>query len=417
MRIAQVAPLFESVPPRLYGGTERVVSNLTEELVRQGHDVTLFASGDSLTSARLVAGCPRALWQEPGCRDTLPHHVRLVELVAREADRFDLIHFHLDYVHFPAVSRLPCPTVTTLHGRLYPPDEEGILGSYAHVPLVSISDDQRRPIPRANWQATVHHGLPLDVHTFRERPGSYLAFLGRVSPEKGLDKAVEIARLAGMPLRVAAKIYPEERPYYEGVIEPLFRASPWVEFVGEVGGATKDAFLGGAFAVLFPIEWAEPFGLVMIESMACGTPVVAFRRGSVPEVMIDRVTGFVVDDVGIARSPGRSAAGGRRSDRRLCRKGFRRAFRGGADGLARLPGRLSPTRRRRSIPVRRRPATALRRVRSPSDRVHHHGGLLGPVGRPAPAIARGLTCRIPWPRTRRADRRRVTRTTYWLLHA
>jgi glycosyltransferase involved in cell wall biosynthesis len=319
MRIAQVAPLFESVPPRLYGGTERVVSYLTEELDRQGHEVTLFASGDSETSARLVAGCPRALWQEPGCRDTLPHHVRLVELVAREADRFDVIHFHLDYVHFPAVSRLPCPTVTTLHGRLYPPDEEALFEAYPQVPLVSISDEQRRPLPRANWQATVYHGMPLDVHTFREGPGSYLAFLGRVSPEKGLDKAVEIAWLAGMPLRVAAKIYPEERPYYEREIEPLLRASPWVEFVGEVGGAAKNAFLGNAYAVLFPIDWAEPFGLVMIEAMACGTPIVAFRRGSVPEVMVDGVTGFVVDSVEEAVPAVRRVAG-------LSRLGCRRAF-------------------------------------------------------------------------------------------
>ncbi len=381
MRIAQVAPLFESVPPRLYGGTERVVSNLTEELVRQGHEVTLFASGDSETSARLVAGCPRALWQEPGCRDTLPHHVRLVELVAREADRFDLIHFHLDYVHFPVVSRLPCPTVTTLHGRLYPPDEEGILSTYAHVPMVSISDDQRRPIPRANWQATVYHGLPLDVHTLRERPGSYLAFLGRVSPEKGLDKAVEIARLAGMPLRVAAKIYPEERPYYEGVIEPLFRASPWVEFVGEVGGATKDAFLGGAFAVLFPIEWAEPFGLVMIESMACGTPVVAFRRGSVPEVMIDRVTGFVVDDVKGAVAAVGAVAG---LDRRLCRKAFVERF-----GVARMArGYLDVYRRLAGGEAYPSPASCDRAAGcDPVGPIHHHGGLLGPVGA-APAIAR-----------------------------
>jgi glycosyltransferase involved in cell wall biosynthesis len=323
MRIAQVAPLFESVPPRLYGGTERVVSYLTEELVRQGHEVTLFASGDSETSARLVAGSPRALWQEPGCRDTLPHHVRLVELVAREADRFDLIHFHLDYVHFPVVSRLPCPTVTTPHGRLHPPDEEALFAAHPGVALVSISDDQRRPIPHANWQATVYHGIPLDLHTFREGPGSYLAFLGRVSPEKGLDKAVEIARRAGLPLRVAAKIYPEERPYFERVIEPLFRASPWVEFVGEVGGASKDAFLGGASALLFPIEWAEPFGLVMIEAMACGTPVVAFRRGSVPEVMVDGVTGFVVDGLEEAVSAVGRVAG---LSRLSCRTAFEERF-------------------------------------------------------------------------------------------
>jgi glycosyltransferase involved in cell wall biosynthesis len=188
MRIAQVAPLFESVPPKLYGGTERVVSYLTEELVRQGHEVTLFASGDSESSARLVAGCPRALWREPGCRDTLPHHVRLVELVAREADRFDVIHFHLDYVHFPAVGRLPCPTVTTLHGLLYPPDEEALFDAYPRVPLVSISDAHRRPILRANWQATVYHGMPLGDHTFREGPGSYLAFLGACPPRRGWTK-------------------------------------------------------------------------------------------------------------------------------------------------------------------------------------------------------------------------------------
>jgi glycosyltransferase involved in cell wall biosynthesis len=319
MRIAQVAPLFESVPPRLYGGTERVVSHLTEELVRQGHEVTLFASGDSQTSARLVPGCPRALWATPECRETLPHHVRLVEQVAVEAHRFDLIHFHLDYVHFPVVGRLPCPTVTTLHGRLHPPDQEALFETFSGVPLVSISDDQRRPIPGALWQATVHHGMPLDVHTFREGPGSYLAFLGRISKEKGLDKAIEIAGRAGMPLRVAAKIYPEDRSYYEDEIGPLLRASPWVEFVGEVGGAAKDALLGNAQALLFPIDWAEPFGLVMIEAMACGTPIIAFRRGSVPEVMVEGVTGFVVDDVpeaveAIARVPALS--------RRACRRVF-----------------------------------------------------------------------------------------------
>jgi glycosyltransferase involved in cell wall biosynthesis len=380
MRIAQVAPLFESVPPRMYGGTERVVSYLTEELVRQGHEVTLFASGDSETSARLVAGCPRALWQEPGCRDTLPHHVRLVELVAREADRFDVIHFHLDYVHFPAVGRLPCPTVTTLHGRLYPPDEEALFDAYSRVPLVSISDDQRRPIPRANWQATVHHGMPLDAHTFREGPGSYLAFLGRVSPEKGLDRAVEIARLAGMPLRVAAKIYPEERPYYERAIEPLFRASPWVEFVGEVGGASKDAFLGGAFALLFPIEWAEPFGLVMIESLACGTPVVAFRRGSVPQVMTDGVTGFVVDDVPGAVEAVRATAG---LDRRACRRAFVERF-----GVARMTRGYQAVYRRLVIGEACPSLGAWDRAigRGPADPIHHQGGLLGPVGA-APARA------------------------------
>jgi glycosyltransferase involved in cell wall biosynthesis len=373
MRIAQVAPLFESVPPRLYGGTERVVSYLTEELVRQGHEVTLFASGDSETAARLVAGCPRALWQEPSCRDTLPHHARLVGLVAREAHRFDVVHFHLDYVHFPAVGHLPCPTVTTLHGRLHPPDEEALFDAFPHVPLVSISDAQRRPIPHADWQATVYHGMPLDTHTFRERPGSYLAFLGRVSPEKGLDKAVEIARRAGMPLRVAAKIYPEERPYYERAIEPLLRASPWVEFVGEVGGASKDAFLGGAFALLFPIAWEEPFGLVMIEAMACGTPVVAFRRGSVPEVMVDGLTGFVVDDVEEAASAvGRVAGLGRAG----CRRAFEERF-----GAARMADDYLAVYRRLAAWGARPPSED----RRPSDGrapepIHHGHGLLGPIG-------------------------------------
>ena len=341
----------------------------------------MFASGDSLTSARLVAGSARALWQDPGCRDTLPHHVRLVELVAREAHRFDVIHFHLDYVHFPAVRRLPCPTVTTLHGRPYPPDEAALFDTYPEVPLVSISDAQRRPIPRANWQATVYHGMPEDIHTFRERPGSYLAFLGRVSPEKGLENAVEIARLAGMPLRVAAKIYPEEQPYYDRVIEPLFRASPWVEFVGEVGGASKDAFLGDAFAVLFPIQWEEPFGLVMIESMACGTPVVAFRRGSVPEVMTDGLTGFVVDDVPAAVEAVRALAA---LDRRACRRAFVDRF-----GVARMASdylavyrRLAVREECPSMPPYERSTS-----RAASHPIHHEPGLLGPVAA-APLCAR-----------------------------
>jgi glycosyltransferase involved in cell wall biosynthesis len=376
MRIAQVAPLFESVPPNLYGGTERVISYLTEELVGQGHEVTLFASGDSRTSARLVAGCPRALWRESGCRDTLPHHVRLVELVARDSGRFDVVHFHLDYVHFPAVNRLSCPTVTTLHGRLYPPDDAQLFEAYPQVPLVSISDAQRQPNPLANWRKTVYHGMPLDVQTFHEGPGSYLAFLGRVSPEKGLDRAVEIARLAGISLRVAAKIYPEERPYYERVIEPLLQSSPWVEFVGEVGGASKDAFLGGARALLFPIEWPEPFGLVMIESMACGTPVVAFRRGSVPEVMTDGLTGFVVDDVVGAVEAVRAAAA---LDRRACRRAFEERFavaRMANDYLAvyrdLIGGETQPS-----------PPACGRgdgRATCYPEPIHHPYGLLGPIG-------------------------------------
>jgi glycosyltransferase involved in cell wall biosynthesis len=298
MRIAQVAPLYESVPPQLYGGTERVVSYLTEELVAEGHEVTLFASGDSTTAAKLVPSCPRALWRDPSCRDPLPHHVRLMELVFADVSRFDVIHFHTDFLHFPLLRRHPCPSVTTLHGRLDASDLSPLFSEYMDVPLVSISDDQRRAVRWANWQATVHHGLPTGLHSFREEKGQYLAFLGRLSPEKRVDRAIEIARRAGMPLKIAAKIYPEEREYYRMIVEPLLQQSrSFVEFIGEVGGSAKDEFLGNAHALLFPIEWPEPFGLVMIEAMACGTPVVAFRCGSVPEVMKDGVSGFVVSDV------------------------------------------------------------------------------------------------------------------------
>jgi glycosyltransferase involved in cell wall biosynthesis len=319
MRIAQVAPLYESVPPKLYGGTERVVSYLTEELVRLGHEVTLFASGDSETKAKLVAACPRALWHDESCRETLPHHVRLLELVFQDASCFDVIHFHCDYLHFPLLRHHPCPSVTTLHGRLHVPDLKPLFEEYAEVPLVSISDNQRRPIPWANWQATVYHGLPRDLHTFQGWPGDYLAFLGRISPEKRLDRAVAIARQAGRKLKVAAKIYPEERDYFKQTIEPLLHESrSWVEFIGEVGGREKDTFLGDAYALLFPIDWPEPFGLVMIEAIACGTPVIAWRNGSVPEVIEDGRTGFVVESVAEAvRAVGRVASLSRHACRRV----------------------------------------------------------------------------------------------------
>jgi glycosyltransferase involved in cell wall biosynthesis len=286
------------VPPKLYGGTERVVSYLTEELVRQGHDVTLFASGDSQTAARLVAACPRALWHDEGCRETLPHHIREMEQVFQDVARFDVIHFHCDYLHFPLVKRHRCRSVTTLHGRVHLADVLPIFAEYPEVLLVSISDDQRRPIPWANWRATVHHGLPRDLYTFRSGQGDYLAFLGRISPEKGLDRAIAIAQQAGVRLRVAAKIVPEELDYYRRTIEPLLRQSgSSVEFIGEVGGKQKDEFLGNARALLFPIDWPEPFGLVMIEAMACGTPVIAWRNGAVPEVIHDGVTGFIVESI------------------------------------------------------------------------------------------------------------------------
>ena len=324
MRIAQVAPLYESVPPRLYGGTERVVSYLTEELVRLGHEVTLFASGDSTTTAKLVAACPRALWHDADCRETLPHHLLLMELVFAQVSRFDVIHFHCDYVHLPLLRRCPCASVTTLHGRLRVPDLRPLFAAYPEVPLVSISDDQRRPLPDANWQGTVYHGLPRGLHTYRGRPGEYLAFLGRMSPEKGVDRAIEIARRARMRLKIAAKIYMEERAYFEETIEPLLRESrPWVEFIGEVGGREKDEFLGNAYALLFPIDWPEPFGLVMIEAMACGTPVIGWRNGAVPEVITDGVTGFVVDSIEQAVQAVEHVAS---LSRRTCRQVFEERF-------------------------------------------------------------------------------------------
>src|ERR1700733_15129674 len=298
MRIAQVAPLFESVPPSLYGGSERVVSWLTEELVGLGHEVTLFASGDSRTSANLVPVCQTALWRDKECRETLPHHVRMMELVFKNVSSFDVIHFHCDYVHFPLVRRYPCATVTTLHGFLHDHDLRGLLEEYVDVPLVSISNSQRAATPAANWQGTVYHGLPESLHTFRPQPGEYFAFLGRISPEKGVERAIEIARRTGIPLKIAAKIYEEDRHYFNTVIQPILRANASiVEFLGEVGGVAKDEFLGRAIALLFPIDWPEPFGLVMIEAMACGTPVIAWRRGSVPEIMQDGKTGFIVDSL------------------------------------------------------------------------------------------------------------------------
>jgi glycosyltransferase involved in cell wall biosynthesis len=324
MRIAQVAPLFESVPPRLYGGTERVVSYLTEELVRQGHDVTLFASGDSLTGARLVAGCERALWRDPECRETLPHHVRLMDLVFREAHRFDIIHFHCDYIHFPWLRYHRTPSVTTLHGMVRRHDLLPLFQAYPEVPLVSISGDQRAPIPWANWQGTVYHGLPRALHTFRANPGEYLLFIGRISPEKRLDRAIEIARRSGRKLKVAAKIYDDDRAYYQSAIEPLLRESQsFVEFVGEVGGRDKDELIGHAHALLFPIDWPEPFGLVMIEALACGTPVIAWRNGSVPEVIEEGRTGFIVDNLDDAVKAVRNAAGLSRGE---CRASFEERF-------------------------------------------------------------------------------------------
>ncbi len=331
MKIAQVAPLCESVPPQQYGGTERVVSYLTEELVRLGHEVTLFASGDSITGAELVAPCPAALRLDGSCRDPMAHHVRLLEMVFQHVHRFDLVHFHTDYLHFPLSRRHSFAHLTTLHGRLDIPDLRPLYREFDDMPLVSISDAQRHPLPDAGWLATVPHGLPEDLFTFRPEPGRYLLFLGRISPEKRPDRAIEIARRSGLHLKIAAKVDRADRVYYEEEIRPLLReAGSAVEFVGEVGGADKDRLLGEALALLFPIDWPEPFGLVMIEAMACGTPVIAFRNGSVPEVMEDGVTGFVVESVDEAvRAVGR--VGGLSRDR--CRGVFRERF--GAARMAR----------------------------------------------------------------------------------
>jgi glycosyltransferase involved in cell wall biosynthesis len=318
MKIAQIAPLCERIPPRLYGGTERVVSHLTEELVRQGHQVTLFASGDSQTAAELVPCCETALRLAPSAGDPLPYHVMMVEEVRRRANEFDVLHFHVDFLHFPLIRPFLERTVTTLHGRLDLPELVPFYKVFGDIPLVSISDDQRRPMPPVNWRGTVHHGLPPDLLPFRpDAAGGYLAFLGRISPEKRPDWAIEIAVRAGLPLKIAAKIDKVDQRYWNEVIAPLVAAHPCVEYVGEIVEGEKADFLGGARALLFPIDWPEPFGLVMIEAMACGTPVIAFRRGSVPEVIEHGVSGFIVESVeeavdAVTRLDALSRAGARR---------------------------------------------------------------------------------------------------------
>jgi glycosyltransferase involved in cell wall biosynthesis len=296
LKIAQIAPLYESVPPMTYGGTERVVSYLTEELVAQGQDVTLFASGDSQTSAKLVPGSPRSLRLSGNSIDHLAHHIAMLDDVMRMAPEFDVIHFHIDYMHFPLSRYCSLPSLTTLHGRLDLPDLLPVYKKFPDAPLVSISLSQRKPMPRVNWVGNISHGLPMDLLTFQPRTGDYLAFLGRISPEKRVDRAIEIARRAGMPLKIAAKIDKADREYYESTIKPLMR-DPNVEFIGEIGEHEKSEFLGNAYAYLFPIDWPEPFGLTMIEAMACGTPTIAFNCGSVKEVMQEGLTGFIVEDM------------------------------------------------------------------------------------------------------------------------
>ena len=322
MRIAQVAPLVESVPPQLYGGTERVVAWLTDELVRQGHQVTLFAAGDSKTSARLISSWPAALRFSGSGQDDLAPQLLMLEEVARRSHEFDIIHFHLGHLHFPLARRLEAAHVTTIHGRLDIPELPPLFDVFSDIPVVSISSAQRTPLPGAGWVGTVHHGMPTDLLRFHPAPGSYLAFLGRISPEKRVDRAIAIAVACGQRLRIAAKVDRADRTYFEREIRPLLD-HPLVECVGEIDEAHKLEFLGDASALLFPIDWPEPFGLVVIEALACGVPVVAFRGGSTPELIEHGVTGFVVDTLDEAIAATRAVPS---LDRGRCRAVFERRF-------------------------------------------------------------------------------------------
>jgi glycosyltransferase involved in cell wall biosynthesis len=322
MRIAQIAPLVESVPPKHYGGTERIIAYLTEELVRCGHKVTLFASGDSVTTADLVPVCRRSFRQNKRATDYLSREVLLMDHVMERAGEFDVIHFHTGCLHYLICRQLPVPHVTTLHGRLDTPELVRLYERFRHMPMISISNSQRAPWPCANWQATIYHGMPHNLFRFHPDPGSYLAFLGRASPEKRADRAIKIAKRLEMPLRIAAKVDPADRRYFKRQIEPLLN-DPHIEWLGEICDKDKDEFLGNAYALLFPIDWPEPFGLVMIEAMACGTPVIAYAGGSVAEVIDEGVTGFVVNDIDHAVE-----AVGRVRDlsRARCREVFEKRF-------------------------------------------------------------------------------------------
>ncbi len=296
MRIAQVAPLTEAVPPKFYGGTERVVHWLTEELVALGHEVTLFASGDSQTSAKLEPFWPRALRLDGAVRDANALHMAMLEHVRRRTDEFDFLHFHLDYYPFSLFSRQSTPFVTTRHGRHDLPEHQPVFDTFSDAPVISISNAQRRPLPQAHWVRTVHHGLPEKLLAPQPAKPSYFAFLGRIAPEKRVDRAIHVAEHCGIPLKIAAKVDRTDRDYYDEQIKPLLDRAPNVEFIGEIGDKEKGAFLSGAIALLVPIDWPEPFGLVMIEAMACGCPVIAYNRGSVPEIIEDGLTGFIVED-------------------------------------------------------------------------------------------------------------------------
>ena len=322
MRIAQVSPLWESVPPKLYGGTERIVSYLTEELVRQGHEVTLFASGDSVTQAKLEAPCQQALRLNTGIFNREAPLIHMMEQAFCAADQFDIIHSHLDFLAFSLSRRCRVPVVTTLHGRLDLPELVPVFREFAEMPLVSISDSQRRPLPWCNWANTVYHGLPKDLYKFTAEPGKYLAFLGRVSPEKCPDQAIELAKRVGLPLKMAAKVDPADRAYFERVVEPLLD-HPLVEFVGEITDSQKSEFIGNAIGLVCPYDWPEPFGLVLIESLACGTPVLAYRRGSIPELIDHGATGFISENLDEMVGQVEKLV---TLDRRHCREVFDRRF-------------------------------------------------------------------------------------------
>jgi glycosyltransferase involved in cell wall biosynthesis len=324
MRIAEIAPLYESVPPRHYGGTERVVSYLTEELVKQGHQVTLFASGDSVTRASLVAPCERSLRTLAGCIDPMAHYMIMLDEVLSRSAEFDILHFHIDHLHFPFTKNVGLPSVTTLHGRLDIPDLQPLYRHFRQMPVVSISRAQRTPIPFANWVGNVYHGLPRDLQPLRipTNDDPYVAFLGRLSPEKRPDRAIRIAMKAGLKLRIAAKIDAVDRAYFNAEIKVLLEL-PNIEYLGEIDETQKSEFLGNATAFLFPIDWPEPFGVAMIEAMSCGTPVIAFRCGSVPEVIDEGISGFIVNSEEQAVEAIHKC---RDFDRKKCRAVFERRF-------------------------------------------------------------------------------------------
>ncbi len=322
MKIAQVPPLYESVPPKMYGGTERVVSYLTEELVRQGHDVTLFGTKDSVTQANLYDVCNKALRLNTANEDALIYHILQMQAVMENASDFDIIHFHNDYLHYPFSTMSGYNHLTTLHGRLDLPELQMIYRKYTDIPLISISNNQRQPIPYAKWAGTIYHGLPVQLYKKGEGEGGYLAFLGRISPEKGPERAIEIAKRAGIKLKIAAKVDKADAEYYEKEIKPLLD-HPLIEFIGEINEQQKESFLGDALALLFPIMWPEPFGMVMIEAMANGTPVIAFNYGSVPEVLENNITGYIVNDIDEAVTAVKKL---HQLDRNICRKIFETRF-------------------------------------------------------------------------------------------